>query len=100
MNVALQERSHTMTRRTLTLLFALAFALCFFLTGCNKATQENYDKIEVGMTYQEVVDILGDPDKTQDVMGARNCVWGKEPNVITIKFIADKVVFHSAKELS
>ena len=89
-----------MPRRTLTFLFALAFALSLLSTGCSKATQENYDKIEVGMTYQEVVDILGDPDMTQDVMGARNCVWGKEPNIITVKFIADKVVFHSAKGLS
>jgi len=74
-------------------------ALMLLLGACSKLTQANYDKIELGMAYQEVVDILGTPDKTDDVVGARNCVWGKEPNTITIKFIADKVVYHAAKGL-
>ena len=74
-------------------------ALLLLLGACSKLTQANYDKIELGMPYQEVVDILGTPDKTDDIVGARNCVWGKEPNTITIKFIADKVVYHAAKGL-
>ena len=32
-------------------------------------------------------------------MGARNCFWGKEPRMINIKFVGDKVVYHSAKGL-
>ena len=74
-------------------------ALMLLLGACSKLTQANYDKIELGMPYQEVVDILGTPDKTDDIVGARNCVWGKEPNTITIKFIADKVLYHAAKGL-
>lgn len=74
-------------------------ALMLLLGACSKLTQANYDRIELGMPYQEVVDILGTPDKTDDVVGARNCVWGKEPNTITIKFVADKVVYHAAKGL-
>ena len=94
------ERTTTM-KRNMALIVALSVlaTFVFLLGGCSKATQANYEKIEMGMAYQEVVDILGAPDKTDDVMGARNCVWGKEPNTITIKFVADKVVYHAAKGL-
>jgi PBP1b-binding outer membrane lipoprotein LpoB len=89
-----------MTRRIRFAAVSLLLILGFVLGGCSKITQANYEKIEMGMTYQEVVDILGAPDEMQDVMGAKSCVWGKDPNVIDIKFIGDKVVFHSAKGLS
>jgi len=90
-----------MMKRNTLLVVALSVVatLVFLLGGCSKATQANYEKIEMGMAYQEVVDILGAPDKTDDVMGVRNCVWGKDPNTITIKFIADKVVYRAAKGL-
>lgn len=89
-----------MTRRVWFAAVAFIFFIGVVLGGCSKVTQANYDKIEMGMTYQEVVDILGAPDGMKDVMGAKNCVWGKEPKVIDIKFIGEKVVFHSAKGLS
>lgn len=89
-----------MPRRACFTAVSCILILGLLLGGCSKITQANYDKIETGMTYQEVVDILGAPDEMQDVMGAKNCVWGKEPNVINVKFIGDKVVFHSAKGLS
>jgi len=89
-----------MTRRVCFAVVIGLFIPGLLLVGCSKITQANYDKIEMGMTYQEVVDILGPPDEMQDVMGAKNCVWGKDPKVIDIKFIGDKVVFHSAKGLT
>ena len=41
---------------------AVLFALSFLLSGCGKAkvTQENFDKIENGMTLDEVEHVLGD----------------------------------------
>ena len=89
-----------MSQRTLLVNLSILLTIGLLLIGCSKVTQANYAKIEVGMTYQEVVDILGPPDQTTDVMGARNCIWGKEPKTINIKFIADKVVFHSAQGLT
>ena len=80
-------------------LIIMALLLYLVLFGCSKLNRENYDKIEVGMDYQEVVSIIGDPDKCDAAMGSKNCVWGNENKKITIKFIADKVVVPSMKGL-
>ena len=85
--------------RTLKTLIAAALLLSFVLFGCSKLNRENYDKIEPGMEYEQVISIIGDPDKCDAVMSAKNCVWGDENKNITIKFIADKVVFSSMKGL-
>jgi hypothetical protein len=87
-----------MTRRiAISVLVALiAVAL---VVGCSKINKENYDKIQMGMTYDEVEALLGTPDEAKDVMGTKSCVWGKAPQTISIKFIGDKVVFHSAEGL-
>jgi hypothetical protein len=59
-------------------LIVIAFLLYLVLFGCSKLNRENYDKIKVGMDYQEVVSIIGDPDKCDAIMGSKNCVWGNE----------------------
>lgn len=69
------------------------------LVGCSKLTQENYDKIEVGMDYQQVMVVIGKPDKCDAAFGTKNCIWGNEKRNITIKFIADKVVLPTMKGL-
>ena len=77
----------------------LIFALMVF-TGCSKINQENYDKIEIGMNYDEVAAILGDPTACESVIpGTQSCDWGKEARMINLKFAADHVVFRSAKGL-
>jgi len=65
--------------------------------GCSKVTAENYAKIETGMEYKDVVAILGTPTEAKEAMGTKSCVWGKDGKTISIKFVADKVVFHSAQ---
>lgn len=69
------------------------------LLGCSKVNRENYDKIKVGMEYEQVISIIGKPDKCDAVMGSKNCMWGNENKNITITFIADKVVITSMKGL-
>ena len=71
------------------IVMALLFSVVLF--GCSKLNRENYDKIKVGMDYQQVVSIIGDPDKCDAIMGSKNCVWGDENKNITINFIGDKV---------
>jgi len=77
----------------------IALTAVSLVVGCSKINKENYDKIQMGMTYDEVEAILGTPDEAKDVIGTKSCVWGKAPQTIRIKFIGDKVVFHSAEGL-
>ena len=80
-------------------LIIMALLLYLVLFGCSKLNRENYDKIKVGMDYQEVVSIIGDPDKCDAIMGSKNCVWGNENKNITINFIGDKVFVPSMNGL-
>ena len=83
--------------KSLKKLIAVALLLSVILVGCSKLTQENYAEIKIGMNYQEVVAIIGSPDKCDSAFGAKNCVWGNKDKNITIKFIADKVVLPTMK---
>ena len=73
-------------------LVTVTILLSIILFGCSKLNQENYDKIKIGMDYQEVITIVGKPDKCDAALGAKNCIWGSKEKNITIKFIEDKVV--------
>jgi hypothetical protein len=88
-----------MSQRTAVIVLLMIVAVLLVLAGCSKINKENYDKIEVGMTYDEVEEILGTPDEAKDLIGTKSCVWGQAPETISIKFIGDKVVFHSARGL-
>ncbi len=82
-----------MTRRP-ALYTALACALA--LAGCSKVTADNYNRLQAGMTYEEVRAILGKPDKCSDLLAARNCTWGDEKRYINVSFVGDQaVLFHS-----
>ncbi len=87
------SRSRTVS---LVLLFA---ALCFLIVACGNLTQENYDKIKVGMSYQEVEKILGPNPVCNSVMGVKSCTWGTTDKYIKVEFVADKVTLHSAQNL-
>ncbi len=71
------------------------------LWGCSsKVNQDNYKKIKIGMSYEEVTAILGEPVTCESILGIQNCDWGDETRAINIKFAADNVVFRTAKGLS
>jgi hypothetical protein len=71
-----------------------------FLLDCSKLTQENYEKIKLGMGYEEVADILGQAQECDSSIGVTNCRWESNGKYIKVQFIADKVVLFSAKGLS
>ena len=48
------------------------------LTACSKLTKENYDKLEMGMSQDEVEAILGSADNCGKTMGTMACTWGNE----------------------
>jgi hypothetical protein len=82
------------------LLITIIIFTSFFSFACSKVTQENYEKIRVGMTYEEVTDILGKAQECNSAIGMTNCKWGSDKEYIKVKFVADKVVLFSAKGLS
>ena len=77
------------------------FSLCalLLLVGCSKVNKENYAKLSMGMNYDEVVAVLGEPDKCEEVMVAKSCNWGESPTSISVKFIAGKVALLSNEGL-
>ena len=79
--------------------FIFIVALATLVTGCSKLTQENYDKLKMGMEFNEVVSILGKPDNCSDTLLAKSCMWGNEQRNITVSFIGDKVIIYTSKSI-
>lgn len=73
--------------------------ILFVAVGCSRLTMDNYNKIKGGMPYDEVVSILGKPEKCSDVIGMRSCVWGDEKKSINVSFVGDKVLLFSANNI-
>jgi len=80
-------------------ILALLLLVTIAIISCSKLTKENYDKVRIGMDYNEVVNIIGDPKECDSLLNAKNCIWGDENRSIEIKFVANKVVFTSSKGL-
>jgi hypothetical protein len=53
----------------------------------------------MGMDYAEVVQLLGEPEKCDSVVGVKSCTWGKVPKTIKIQLVADKVVLFQSEGL-
>jgi ATP-dependent DNA ligase len=67
------------------------------LAGCgSKITQENFDKIQTGMSREDVKAILGEPTESSGVsvgtISGDSWVWKKDGTVITIQFVGGKVL--------
>ena len=74
-------------------------ALALLLAACSKVTAENYAKIKVGMAYAEVTAILGNPASCSDIAGFKACRWGDDKSNVTVRFVGDQVVLHSADNI-
>jgi hypothetical protein len=66
-----------------------------FTTGCSKVTKENYGKLKMGMEYREVTALLGKPDKCEESMASKSCIWGNGTRNITVNFLGDKAMVFS-----
>jgi len=89
-------------KRVIPMIKLLVLVICMFsllaLTGCSNVNKENYDKIKIGMSYEEVVGVLGKPNTCEDpVLKTKSCMWGSSDKQIKIKFVADIVTWRSSK---
>jgi len=78
----------------------VAMSLLLVLLGCSRLSLENYNKITVGMPYDDVIQLIGKPDQCDDVMGVRNCKWGNDKRSVTVSFVANKVLLFSSSNLN
>jgi hypothetical protein len=69
------------------------------LLACSKLTQENYNKITVGMGYEEVAQLPGKPDECDDVLGVRSCRWGDDKHSVNVSFVSGKALLFSSSNL-
>lgn len=83
----------------MTIRTALTMGLMLVLLGCGKLTLENYNKIAMGMTYDEVTRLIGKPDRCDDLMGVRSCQWGDEERSVNVNFVSGKVLLFSSSNL-
>ncbi|HVP30882.1 MAG TPA: hypothetical protein VMW35_17145 [Myxococcota bacterium] len=74
-------------------------AIALLLCACSRLTLANYDKLKVGMTFDEVKAILGDPERCDDAMGFRACRFGDEKRHVDVKFVGEKAVLFDSENL-
>lgn len=73
-------------------------ALALALAACGSpVNQENFAKIETGMSQQEVEAILGAPDESSTAtfggLSGGNATWKHKDVTISVQFMNDKVQF-------
>jgi len=73
-----------------------AFAALLLLAACSRVTQDNFAKIQDGMSEQEVTAILGSPAESSSgsILGisGTSSTWTGGDAVITVRFVNGKVV--------
>jgi len=86
-----------LSRRIMKGLLIVLILGSFVLVGCSKLSTENYEKLKVGMTYEEVVGIIGAATDCSQQLGVKSCTWGSGEKYIKVKFAGDKAVYFSNK---
>jgi hypothetical protein len=76
------------------------FLVSLLLTACNSLSVDNYDRLKVGMTYEQVSDVIGKTKSCNEQLGTRTCVWGDEARQIKVVFIANRATLFSHKGLN
>ena len=78
---------------------ALVLIAVLLLAACSKVTQENFARIQDGMSEQEVAAILGSPSESSSasVLGisGTSSEWAGSDAVITVRFVNGKLALKS-----
>lgn len=78
---------------------ALAGAGLLALTGCSPINNDNYAKLESGMSRTDVIAILGEPDQCKSALAFETCRWGDDDKHIEARFAADNLLAKTATGL-
>lgn len=74
---------------------SLVVAAALLIAACSKVTQDNFAKIQEGMSEQEVIALLGSPTESNsvNVLGVSGTAsrWVGGDAVITVRFVNGKV---------
>jgi hypothetical protein len=74
---------------------SVAVAAALLIAACSKVTQDNFAKIQDGMSEQEVMALLGSPSESNsiNVLGVSGTAsrWAARDAVITVSFVNGKV---------
>jgi len=77
----------------------LALVAVLVLAACSKVNQENFLKIQEGMSEQEVISLLGRPTESNsvNVLGVSGTAsrWVSGDTVISVRFVNGKVAVKS-----
>ena len=80
-------------------IFGLFLSILLLAACGNQLSLENYNKLKVGQSYDEVKKVIGDPARCDEMIGIRSCVWGDEQHGVKIGFVAGQVMLLSATNL-
>lgn len=76
------------------------FLASLVLAACSsQLSMENYNKLKVGQSYDEVRKIIGEPARCDEMLVIRTCIWGEEKQGITINFVAGQAMLLSATNI-
>mgnify|MGYP003394291524 CR=1 FL=1 len=76
-----------------------ALVATLMLAACSELNEANYSRLEVGMPFDEVRNILGSPASCDDALGVRSCRWGDEARWVRVGFVAGRVAVTAASNL-
>ena len=74
---------------------SLLLAAFLLLAACSKVTQENFGKIQDGMSEQEVQVLLGKPGESSNItvlgLSGTSSRWVADEGTISVQFVNGKV---------
>jgi len=79
--------------------FVPAVLLAVALVACGKVSMENYQRLKVGQSYDEIVAVVGQPARCDELLGVRQCQWGDDDRYIRVGFVAGAALTLSAHNL-
>lgn len=69
--------------------------LCLMLLACSQLTEENFEKVKLGMTLQQVTSILGKPSITEKInvtgISGIAATWKDDYGQVDIQFLNERV---------